>query len=220
MRWALLSILFLAFQVEGRILDFHSDIRVSKSGELTVTERITLEASEGAPGLERELPGAPRIVDVIRNGHPEPWVLDGNRLRIGRKPLARGRHLYQIVYRSTRQVAFLDFHDELAWSIGGVAVERATAEVTLPGIVPRRDIRVTSEHQSFVRDGRAAFRSLRPLAANESMSFAVRFPKDVVSTPGFSRRASWFWDDYKGVVAVLLLLLGNTAVLISLNRQT
>ncbi len=220
MRWFLIPILFLASQVEGRILDFHSDIRVSKSGELTVTERITLEANEGAPGFERELPGAPRIVDVIRNGHPEPWVLDGNRLRIGRKPLARGRHLYQIVYRSTRQVAFLDFHDELAWRIGGLAVERTTAEVTLPGMVPRRDIRVMSEHQSFVRDGRAAFRSLRPLAANEAMSFAVRFPKDVVAAPGFGQRARWFWDDYKGVLGVVLLLLGNAAVLVRLNQKT
>ncbi|MGH8690948.1 MAG: DUF2207 domain-containing protein [Burkholderiales bacterium] len=201
------------------VVDFHSDIRIAKNGELTVTERITIEAKGGAPGLQRELPGAPRIVEVIRNGHPEPYVLEGNRLRTGSGALAPGRHRYQIVYRGTRHIAFGDYHDELLWSVSGLAVERATAEVTLPSTVPRRDIRVRTDHESFVRDGRAAFRTTRPLGQKEAMIFAVRFPKDIVAAPGFGQQAFWFWDDYKGLLGVLALLAFNAGMLKSFSAR-
>jgi hypothetical protein len=194
-----------AFPAHSRVLDFHSDIRVAKSGELTVTERITVEAQENAPGLVRELPHASHIVDVIRNGHPEPYALDGARLRIGGAPLAPGRHLYQITYRNPRQIRFLWGHDELRWNLNGA--ERVTAEVTLPANVPAREIRTESdgaESQSFVRDGRAAFRS------KKGVTIVVRFPKGVVAEPGFGRRARWLIDDYKGLL-LILLGLGLTA---------
>ncbi len=218
--WALTPILFLAFQAHARVVDFHGDIRIAKSGELTVTERITVEAKEGAPGFARELPARAVVADVIRNGHPEPFVFEGNRLRIGYAPLAKGRHRYQIVYRSSRHVAFLDYHDELRWSVDGLAVERATAEVTLPSTVPRRDIRVKTGHESFVRDGRAAFRSTKPLGPTEAMAFTVRFPKDVVTAPGLGQRTAWFWDDYKGLVGVLALLVANAGVLLMIKNPS
>jgi hypothetical protein len=202
------------------VLDLHADIRVAKSGELTVVERITVEAREGGGGFARELPPGSTVVDVIRNGHPEPHILEGTRLRIGSVPLAKGRHRYQITYRSPRQIDFLDDHDELRWSIGGLAVERVTAEVALPSSVPRRDIKVKTEHESFVRDGRAAFRSRKPLAEKETLSFAVRFPKDVVAGPGVDQRARWFWEDYGGLLAVLLLLLAAAAVLVHLKYSS
>jgi len=202
------------------VLDLHADIRVAKSGELTVTERITVEARQGAGAFARELPPGSTVVDVIRNGHPEPHVLDDGRLRIGNAPLAKGRHRYQVTYRSPRQVHFLDYHDELRWSIGGLAMERVTAEVALPSSVPRRDIKVTTEHESFVRDGRAAFRSRKPLGEKESLSFTLRFPKDVVAAPGAEQRARWFWEDYKGLLAVLFLLLSSAAVLLGLKYSS
>jgi len=218
--WALTPIFLLAFHAHSEVLEFHADIRISKSGELSVSERIVVEANEGAPGLARELPGAPVIADVLRNGQPEPYVLEGNRLRTGSAPLAKGRHTYQITYRVARRVAFLDFHDELRWSVGGLAMRRATAEVSLPSSVPRRDIRVQTEHESFVRDGRAAFRSTKPFGPKEAMTFAVRFPKDVVAAPGFGQRARWYWDDCKGMLGVLALLVFNALVLLRIRGQS
>jgi hypothetical protein len=199
------------------VLDLHGQIRIAKSGELTVIERITIEAREGASGLSRELPPGSKIVDVVRNGHPEPWVLDGRRLRVGAAPLAKGRHRYEITYRSLRQVHFLDQYDELRWSIGGLAMERVTAEIILPVSVPRHELRVRTEHESFVRDGRAAFRSRKPLTGKESLGFTLRFPKGVVTPPGVEQRARWWWDDYRGLLGVLVLLLGAAAVLLHLR---
>jgi hypothetical protein len=196
----------------ARVLDLHSEIRVAKSGELTVIERITLEAREKTGALERELPPGSQVVDVIRNGHPERYVLDGARLRVGGAPPA-GRHLYQITYRAARRIAFLGDHDALHWSLKGG--ERMTAEVILPQSVPARQIKAEGSGtgtQSFVRDGRAAFRS------QDAVAIVVRFPKGVVAEPGFGRRASWFFSDYFGALLVAAGL-GLTAWVLLLLKK-
>jgi hypothetical protein len=208
---------FAAFSAHtaARVLDFHSDIRIAKSGELTVTERITLEvdgkAMEGT--LMRDLPIPSRVVEVIRDGHPASYALDGARLRIGGTPLSPGRHLYEITYRSSRHIRFLGGHDELRWNLSGA--ERVTAEVTLPAAVPAREIKTEAaggDYQSFVRDGRAAFRT------KESITIVVRFPKGVIAEPGVAQRARWLYDDYKGVLIVLAGLALTAAVLVRLKK--
>jgi hypothetical protein len=203
----------ISLQASGKALDFHSELRLAKGGELTVTERITLEVQEGAPGLVRELPASARVVDVIRNGHPEPYVLDDGRLRIGRAPLPAGRHLYQISYRVLRQVQFLERHDELHWSLKGA--ERITAEVILPAAVPARDVKAEAsgkDSQTFVRNGRAAFR------AGDAMTIVVRFPKDVVTAPSIGQRARWFFADYLGLLLVVAGLSLTAAALLHLKN--
>jgi hypothetical protein len=213
MRGLLLLGILCATSVQARILDVHSEIRVAKSGELTVTERITVDAQATAIALERDIPDAALVVDVIRDGHPESYLLDGARLRVGGTPPA-GRHLYQITYRSARRIAFLADHDALHWNVKGG--ERITAEVILPASVPRREIKVEgrgTEYQSFVRDGRAAFR------AQDSMSLVVRFPKGVVTEPAIGQRAQWFFSDYYGLVLVALLLAFSSWVLFRLKRH-
>jgi len=215
-RLFLLLLALLPAQAVSRVVDFHSDIRIARSGELVVTERITLEVDDRQPHsvLRRELRGPAAVSDVIRNGHPEPWALepggDGVRLRIGKpgEALPHGRHTYQIAYRSEGQVRFLDRHDELQWPLG--PAERITAEIVLPVSVPARDIKTEAgkDAQSFVRDGRAAFRSLRAIAAHEQVVVVVRFPKNVVERPKVDRR---------GLAAVLVLLGLAAAVLYRLK---
>ena len=201
----------------ARVVDFHSDIRIARNGELTVTERITLEVDDRQPHsvLRREMRAPIVVADVIRNGHPEPWLLepdgDGARLRIG-KPgaaLPHGRHTYQIAYRSRNGVRFLDAHDELHWRLG--PAERITVEIVLPSSVSRREIRADAgkDAQSFVRDGRAAFRAMRAIAPHEEVMVVVRFPKDVVSQPK---------TEYRGLLAVFLLLVATAGVLLKLQR--
>jgi hypothetical protein len=214
---AVVLLALLPAQGLARLVDFHSDIRIARNGELTVTERITLEVDDRQPHsvLRRELRAPIVVADVIRNGHPEPWLLepdgDGARLRIG-KPgaaLPHGRHTYQIAYRSQGQVRFLDAHDELHWRLG--PAERITAEIVLPSSVPRREIRADAgkDAQSFVRDGRAAFRAMRAIAPHEEVMVVVRFPKNVVSQPK---------TDYRGLLAVLALLASAAGVLFRLKK--
>jgi len=214
--------ILLCTPVAGRVLDFHSDIRLAANGEVTVTERITAQTEQGAYTLVRDLPEGAKVVDVIRNGHPVTHVIEGGRLRVG-GPVPAGRYFYQLTYRSPRAVRFMGGLDELRWTVkgSGLAVERLTAEVTLPARVPPRDIRADSsvrEHQSFVRDGRAAFRILRPLSAQEGMVISVRFPKDVVTAPTFGQRTRWLAADNSGLLLVLAGLGLTTWVLLHLRK--
>lgn len=204
----------LVTSTSARVLDVHTEIRVAKGGELTVTERITVEAHEKTGALQRELPPGSLVVEVIRNGHPERYALDdGMRLRAGGEGLPAGRHLYQITYRCPRRLAFLHDHDALHWSLKGAG--RITAEVILPSSVPAREIKVEASggsYQSFVRNGRAAFRG------QGDIGIVVRFPKGVVVEPAIDERARWFFSDYFGAVLVLALIALTAGFLIQARK--
>jgi hypothetical protein len=213
MRTLLVGLVF-AFPVHARVLDLHSEIRISKNGELMVTERITLEAGEKSAALERRLPREARVRDVIRNGHPEKFVLDGERLRLGPAVVPEGRHLYQVTYRAARRIVFLGDHDALHWNLEGG--ERMTAEIILPATVPARQMKTEAsgaDYQSLVRDGRAAFRSEAPIA------LVVRFPKGAVTEPGIATRAHWLFSDYFGALLILALLVFTASVLYLIRGQ-
>jgi uncharacterized membrane protein YgcG len=144
-----------AFAAE-KITDFHSDIRIARSGELAVTERFTVQV-EGAQvkrGILRDFPTDYRdsagnkvnvpfsVQRVTRNGQPEPYALErlqnGFRVRIGDAGvlLPHGAHTYEVAYRTARQLGFFDEHDELYWNVNGngwtLPFDRITAEVHLP----------------------------------------------------------------------------------------
>jgi hypothetical protein len=212
----LLATLLWALAAEARVVDLHTEIRVAKSGELTVVERITVQTRGKTAGPHRDLPPGARVVEVIRNGHPEPYLLEGERLRAGPGVLPDGRHLYQLTYRCARRIAFLADHDALHWNLKGG--ERITAEVVLPAAVPAREIKVEAsgggQYQSFVRAGRVAFRS------QGDMTIAVRFPKGVVTEPALGERARWLFSDYFGALLVVVLLGLTAGVLYLIRRRS
>jgi hypothetical protein len=206
--------LLLASPVQARVLDLHTEIRIAKSGELVVTERITLESRDKTPRLERELPSAARVVDVIHNGHPVSYAHEGARLRAD-PPLLNGRQLYQITYRAPLRIAMFGEHDALQWRLYGA--ERMTAEVFLPSSVPAREIKADASgaaYQSFVRDGRAAFR------AQEAITLSVRFPRGVIQDPGVGQHALWFFSDHFGPVLLAFLLGSAVGVIVHLRKST
>lgn len=162
MRAALVALVF-AFPAQARVLDLHAEIRVAKSGELTVVERVTLDAA-------------------------------------GRPPV-----VYQITYRAPERIVPAGEHDALHWKLKGA--ERMTAEVLLPSSVPARDIKLAAsggDFQTFVGDGRAAFRAQAPIA------IVVRFPKGVVDAPK---------RDYFGPALLALILISTAWVLHRIRGQ-
>jgi len=228
-----------------RVSAFHSDIRIAAGGELAVTETIELPGAalrEPQRGLVRELADDYRdrrggrvkvpivVEEVLRNGRPEPYALErmanGARIRTGEpgRALERGKQVYQIVYRTAREIAFLDEHDELYWDVGrglDAAVERMSAEVRFERAVPASAMKVEAstgargaqaqDYHAFVRDGSAAFRATRPLAPREGMAILIAFPKGVVDSPSHLERGGWYLDTHRGVpvgLAILALMLG------------
>ena len=71
--------------------------------------------------------------------------------------------------------------------------------------MPARQIKaqaIGADYQSFVRDGRVAFRAQQPI------TLSVRFPKGVIQDPGTGQRALWYFSDYFGSV-LLAFLVGS-----------
>jgi Predicted membrane protein (DUF2207) len=235
--------LWTAVHAVERVGAFHSDIRIASSGEVSVTETIELQAAgrDLRRGIEREFPGdyrdrfghrmsVPIVVEkVTRNGAPEPYRLErvsnGTRVRTGAagSALPLGKHVYQIVYRTARQIGFYDEHDELYWDVArglNVAIDRLSAEVSFERPVPAERMKLEAQtgahgargqdYHAFVREGSAAFRSTRPLAPGEGMSIVVAFPKGVVAQPSLIERGAWHVVSNHGVgvgIGVLALML-------------
>jgi hypothetical protein len=215
-----------------RVAALHSDIRIAPSGELRITETIELQTGprDAHSGIVREFASdyrdragnrvrAPLVVDkVLRNGRPEPYALEREaramRLRTGQanRPLARGKHVFEISYRTARQVGFSQSHDELYWDVGGgwpFAFERLSAEVSFERPVPAGEMKLSArtgradalgeDYHAFVREGSAAFRATRPLGARERLAIVVGFPKGVVAQPTLPERAAWYLAANPGV---------------------
>jgi len=220
---------------DERVLEFHSDIRIAADGSLTVTESIAVQAEGRAirRGIFRDFPTDYRdrsgarvrvpfeVLDVFQDGRPAQWITqqraNGVRIRIGNPNvrLSRGRHEYQIRYRTARQLGFLADHDELYWNVNGngwaFPFESLTASVTLPVNVPASSLKLEAytgyggargrAYDGVAENGRALFRATRRLARGEGMTIVVGFPKGIVAEPDFARRALWWLADNRGLAA-------------------
>ena len=136
---------------------------VEKSGDLLVTETITVRA-EGAEikrGIFRNIPlvlddrflplrrslGLPLtkpfdIVSVKRDGKKENYRIEkkggGIRIRIGRADvfLKAGSYGYEIIYRTGRQLSFKKERDALHWNVNGTEWGFPTDKVSATVVLP------------------------------------------------------------------------------------
>lgn len=142
-----------------RILQFISDVRVERNGDLLVNEtiRVQAEGREIRRGILRDFPTryAGRdgrrvevgfeVLSVTRNGSPENYstegLSNGVRVRIGSadRNVPLGPNTYVIAYRTTRQIGFFDTFDELYWNATGTGwtmpIDAAEARIRLPEAV-------------------------------------------------------------------------------------
>jgi hypothetical protein len=241
-RWLLaLALVALPAAADERVLDFHSNVRIGEDGALTVTETIAVQAEgrEIRRGILRDFPTDYRgrfgervrvpftVLLVTRNGTAEPWstqqLRNGMRVRIGSAnvPLPRGRHVYEIMYRTSRQLGFFKDHDELYWNVNGngwtFAMDRVAADVRLPAAVPPEQLRLEAytgnqgargrDYEAVAQVGGASFVTTRGLQRMQGLSIVVQFPKGVVREPALGTRISWWLGDNIGAVAGLAGLL-------------
>ncbi len=135
----LLLLAALPCAAQERITDFHSDIRIERSGALAVVERFTVQVegkqvkraivrdflTDYRDSLGNKVNVPFKVERVTRNGAAEPFVLErlanGMRVRVGlaQAPLPHGPHTYEIAYRTARQLGFFEEHDELYWNVNG-----------------------------------------------------------------------------------------------------
>ena len=223
-----------------RITEFHADIVVAPDAMLTVTERIAI-VSEGLSirrGIVREFPtlladGSRdrdfEMVSATRNGVPEPFEVTETRagvdIRLGDEDtrLARGAHVYQIVYRTGGQVRFFETVDELYWNVTGDGwiwpIERASARIVLPdGAAITAYDAYTGARGESGRDATAApaapnvleVSTTRRLEGLEGLTIAVQWPSGVVRETGKTGLLPWLGRN-------LSLLLGGGGFLAALG---
>ena len=124
---------------EERILSFDSHITVARDGTLEVREviKVLAEGDSIRRGIVREFPTSYHAANghiivvgfsfesATRDGNPEPWRIEphdnGVLIYLGSKAveLPQGEHVYELVYRTDRQMGFFADHDELYWNVTG-----------------------------------------------------------------------------------------------------
>ena len=140
-----------------RILSFHSDILVLATGELEITESITVKAegNEIKRGIFRDLPSHYQnkyglrhkveynFKEILRDGQPEQHFVKKSgpgfiRIYIGNENifLSHGYYTYTIKYTTNYQIFLEDEFDALYWNVNGnnwsLPIETLSTCVTLP----------------------------------------------------------------------------------------
>ncbi len=170
-------------------------------------------------------------LEVLRDGQPEPWfterVANGVRINTGDDDFlpGSGTYTFTIRYRTQRQLGFFENHDELYWNVTGLGwdfpIDQASAQVILPDAVPSEQLELdayTGPAGSTARQarmtsrapGQARFQTTDPLAVREGLTIVVGFPKGVVEAPTRADRIAWLLRDNRGLIVLLLGLVGIT----------
>ncbi len=226
---------------EERIEQFTSDARVNVDGSIDVTETISVnaESREIKRGILRDFPTTYtdrnglrvvvgfEVLSVKRDRQEEPYAIEsltnGKRIRIGSADvfLDPGIHVYEIQYRTTRQLGFFADYDELYWNVTGngwtFPIMATTAVVRLP---PGARILQHAAYTGYQGENGHDFKvfnatgneyravATRSFAPGEGMTVAVAWQKGIVTPPSQSQKYLWFLGDNAGVVGLLATLLG------------
>ncbi len=228
-----LFLFFLAgsLQAEERILDFESRIVVQENGDLEITEtlRVVAEGNEIKRGIYRDFPTLYRgrfglkssvpfdVLEVRRDRQNETWRLEnqgnGVRLYIGNPDvlLSPGEHIYEIRYRTGRQLGFFAGFDELYWNVTGngwaFPIEQASARVELPPGARPKSVEAYTGPQGAkgqawrevpARSGLELV-TTAPLAPQEGFTIVVTWPKGFVTAPSEKDRWIQLLRDNTGI---------------------
>jgi len=142
---------------DERILSWHSEIVVEKSGDLVVTETIRVRAAgvQIKRGIYRDIPRLQatkfglktkkpfEVLSVKRDGKPENYRTSeigqgGIRIRIGRAEvkLKPGSYTYEITYRTGRQLYLEKKREALYWNVNGTEWEFPADKVGATVVLP------------------------------------------------------------------------------------
>lgn len=205
----LLSLLAaLPLQARERVLSMHADIEVSRTGEVLVTETISIvaEGKRFRHGITRVLPQGENMTDALeiisleRDGRPEEYRRSaadaGIRIHVGKKAdvLAPGEYTYKLTYRVGSQILQAGEEDVFNWNVTGrwdVPIEQASATARLPKGVRVLSIRsyagmpeTTNRDLSVTeRAGALTFATLQRLEPEERLSFEIVLPRDAIQPP-------------------------------------
>ncbi|MCH2063969.1 MAG: DUF2207 domain-containing protein [Roseibacillus sp.] len=205
---------------DERILSFHSEIVVERSGDLLVTETIEVrvEGERIKRGIFRDLPTKRRgkveprrfeVLSVKRNGVDEFFfresIANGVRIKIGNphRWLRSGSdQTYEIVYRTGPQLYLEEGRDMLSWNVNGTewdfVADEVSATVVLPeGIQPTRVWGYTGtrgkkgeDYVAVLTWTGATIETTRRLEKRENLTVALEWPPGLLGPAAYEAAAA------------------------------
>ncbi len=197
-----------------RILRYESVLSVAEDASATVTERLTfnIEGEEIKRGIERFFPVAYRtptggrirtgfeFLSATFDGQDVPHKIsrqgDYAVMTIGDKRVMvpKGEHVYELVFRVTGHVRFLDDRDGIYWNVTGnqwaFPIDYASFRLELPAGGEGQIIGSNAytgyageEGADFRHERDVFFETTRPLREKEGFTVAVDWEKGVVAQP-------------------------------------
>lgn len=152
----LLSLLNSYSQKAEHILNYHSDIRIDKTGQVIVTENIKVDVTGRSikRGIVRSIPTTRtdinnierridiKVLSILKDGKEETFstkeVGNQKEIYIGREnyELSPQIYNYTITYSSIGHIGFFDNYDEIYWNVTGndwaFPIDTVSATVYLP----------------------------------------------------------------------------------------
>lgn len=225
---------------EERVTSFTSEVAIGADSALTVKETIAVvsEGDEIKRGINRDFPTRYKdtngltyivgfeVLGVKRDGHDEPYAVlsidNGKRIRIGSADvfLDDGPHVYEITYRTTRQLGYFEGYDELYWNVTGnswtMPIEKADVVIQLPpGATIKQHAEYTGRQGESGHDAevvqstgdRYEARTTRMLSPDEGFTVAVGWPKGFVTPPTDIEKTKDAIKDNLGLFTILLGVL-------------
>lgn len=240
-----------------RILVFDSRITVNTDSSMLVRERIAVQAAgvDIRHGIYRYFPTRYKdrggnaytvqfdIAGLLRDGRTEAYhteqLSNGVRVYFGSSDtmLPPGRHVYELTYRTNRQLGFFRDHDELYWNVTGngwkFPIDAVMATVVLPpavrNVVTGLDAYTGYQGEkgknfSAGRDQQSnpVFRAAH-LAPQQGLTVVVTWPKGYMQPPSAQQKLAWFLSDnraaFAGLAGLLVLLAYYLIVWVIVGRD-
>lgn len=131
--------------------------------------------------------------------------------------LSPGFYEYKISYLTTRQLGFFDDFDELYWNVTGTGwafkINQASARVTLPDTVAEFQLTGytgaqgdSAQNLEYRRTGnkQVYFVTNQPLDRHEGLTIVAGWPKGLINEPSTSQRRTWFFEDNRPSIIVIV----------------
>ena len=208
MRTIILALMLTASAVSARaderLTSFESRIVVSREGDMKVTETIEIVSEDDRfrKGINRdlELPrsdGKLDIASVTLDGEATQFRVEDRdgvqriRIRPAERPLSRGSHSIEIVYRIDKGIIEATDHDMFSWDVAGawdVRIENVSASIKLPSGTRILDIETLAGTPDRPRDdlerkekaGALTFSTSLGLDPNERLLIKLRLPRNAI----------------------------------------
>lgn len=161
-----------------QIRRYHVEVEILESGDLLITEDITVIAERAniRKGIYRDFPTRYKdrwgnnvvvgfeVLEVLRDGQPEPWFTEnlsnGVRVNTGDDrflPEFPRAYRFTLRYRTDNQIGFFADHDELYWNAIGTgwafSIAEARVEASLP--VPVAADQLSAEGYTGIQGSKA-----------------------------------------------------------------